>query len=590
MLHRTVSLFLLPALLSLCAASCASGNTNKDNYDGPSEGGSGGAGAGAAGEGGSGGSTQAAGSAGAGSQGGAGSAGDGAGGAAGGGQGGSTAAGQGGQAGAGAGGGPGGGGSSGNSASGEGGGGQGGSAAAGGAGPAGGAAGGGSGGGGSSGSGGSGSTTGAGGAAGASSGSGGAPGPGGSAGAAGVGGAGGGSSGNGGTGGAAGGGGDGGSSGNVGTGGAPGGAGGSSGSSGAGGSAGGGPVDMGFYTYKAVPTYNIVNPPAAAWHPSGGYALVLANVDKLYRFDPSDDSLTEVGSAGAAVSLRDVVFTPDGSRAIVLASSTKSGVTQARLFAWDAATASLAEMPTEQLDGYTYQALAFSPDGTEARLLASKPNAGSYLAYVWPFDPMTGRDVTKVKATATSAECQDLAFATDGFGAPAVAVVCGGNGVDLFYIDKGGGIQKYPSAGSAGNVSRIAARPQGDYALAIGWSGQKVYRFQQGGWDTSFGSPKLPGIFDVAFSTNGERALLFGSKGSIYEFRHDLLAQSEIGDVSIGGFSAPPYNATPNAHVNGVAWRPGCDGGILVAGESSFSAKMGIVIRFAADNGAPCQN
>ena len=152
--------------------------------------------------------------------------------------------------------------------------------------------------------------------------------------------------------------------------------------------------------------------------------------------------------------------------------------------------------------------------------------------------------------------------------------------MNLFYLDVAGNFVTNPSSGSAGNVSRVVARPQGDYALLIGWSGARVYRFQQGGWNTSFGSPNLPGIFTGRFSTDGKRALLLGGYagtgiGQVYEFRHDLSAQSDFTDVSIQGFSAPPYNANSSVRLNDVAWRPGCDGGLIVGGYHTFSGSAG---------------
>ena len=214
--------------------------------------------------------------------------------------------------------------------------------------------------------------------------------------------------------------------------------------------------------------------------------------------------------------------------------------------------------------GGSYEAIAWSPDGSKSRLLASKPNAGSYIAYVWFFDPATGR--SGVKAQATSAGCQDLAWATDAFSQPAVAVTCGVNGVTLFHIDSGNNFVNFN--GNAGNTSRISARPQGDYALAIEWSDARVNRYQQGNWTTGFSQPNLPTSFQVEFSTDGNRALILGgyagapAVGKLYEFRHDLMQQADFIEVSIPNFALPPYNADGGVELNDAAWRPGCEGRI----------------------------
>ncbi|APR84820.1 Hypothetical protein A7982_10169 [Minicystis rosea] len=349
-------------------------------------------------------------------------------------------------------------------------------------------------------------------------------------------------------------------------------------------------MGIGLYTYNAVPASGLLNPPSAAWHPDGSHALVLNYSDTVHRYDPVTKSLTQVASVGASVIWRAIAFTPDGDKAVLLGNV--ASPVEGRIYLWDGANATLTQMTTETFAGGSYESIAWSPDGSKARLLAQKPNSGTYLAYLWAFDPNTGR--SDVKAKATSAGCQDLAWATDGFDMPAVPVTCGLNGVTLFYLDTSGNFVDYTN--NAGNTSRISARPQGDYALAIGWSGQRVYRYQQGGWSTAFGNPTFPGIFQVGFSTDGNRALILGGYGGnpavarAYEFRHDLFSQTAITDVSIPNFSLPPYNASSQSSLNDVAWRPGCDGGIIVGGANTVTSKQAFVIRFSVDNGVACPN
>ncbi len=355
-----------------------------------------------------------------------------------------------------------------------------------------------------------------------------------------------------------------------------------------------GPVAVGSYTYTAIPTsalFGFVNPPAVAWHPSGSYALVLNETNTVFRYDPVAKALTQVASVGSTIAWSAIRFTPDGSTAVLLGNVIASP--QGEIFLWSDATSTLTQMTGQSFAGGTYEAIAWSPDGTQARLLGSTPNAGPYSASLWLVDPVTGR--SGLKATDTGAGCQDLGWATDGFNQPVVAVTCGLNGVSLFYLDIGGNIVNDGSASSAGNVSHIAARPQGDYALVIGWSGPRVYRFQQGAWNTSFSSPVLLGIFTAGFSTSGTRALILGGYGGagigqVYEFRDDLMQQTDFTDVSIPGFSGPPYNADTNARLNDVAWRPGCDGGLIVGGDDTVFAQHGYVIRFSVDNGVTCPN
>jgi hypothetical protein len=380
-----------------------------------------------------------------------------------------------------------------------------------------------------------------------------------------------------------------GASGGASTGGASGSAG-TSGSSGAGGSSSG-PVAIGVYTYTAVPAYNMVNPPAAAWHTGGDYALVENETDTVWRFDPSTKKLTNVASVGTNVVWQDIVFSPDGAHAVLLGNV--EATPQGRVYIWDDATQMLAELSAAEFAGGLYQSIAWSPDGTSAKVLAQKSNGAGYIAYVWDFDVTAG--TSGVKATATSAGCQDIAWATDSFGMPAPVIVCGVNGAQVMYLDGGGNFVTYN--GNIGNTSRIAGRPQGDYALAVGWSGAQLYRFHQGAWDTDFNtSPMLPGIFNVEFSTDGRRALILGGYGSnppvgqVYEFRDDLFDQADVTDVSVPGFGQPPYNATNGVRLNDAAWRPGCEGGILVGGTDTFSSQSAFVIEFAVENGTACPN
>jgi len=344
-----------------------------------------------------------------------------------------------------------------------------------------------------------------------------------------------------------------------------------------------GPVDPGVYSYTIVPSYALINPPAAAWHPSSDYALVLNATNQVYRYDRVANTLTQVAATAATLSWRAVQFTPDGSKAVLLGNDTTAK--EGRIYLWDHATSQLSQMTAETFAGGTYEALAFR--GTTAKLLGAKSNP--YIAYVWTLDPAAGR--SDVKAANSAAGCQDLAWATDQFDAPAVAIVCGVNGVDLMHLNGGG--QFVHATGNAGNTSRISGRPQGDYALAICNScNSKVYRFQQGLWQTPYGSPTVQGGYSIRFSADGARALVLGSyfntKGRAYEFRHDLMAQNEIYDVSIPNMDAAPYNADTYVQLNDAAWRPECHGGIIVGGSNTYSSQKGYLIRFSADNGVPC--
>ena len=352
----------------------------------------------------------------------------------------------------------------------------------------------------------------------------------------------------------------------------------------------GGAVGPGFYTYAAVPAYGLVNPPAVAWHPAGKYALVLNATDAVYRFEAKTKKLTKVGAAGSKVYWRSVSFTPAGDKAVLLGRNTSAN--EGRIYLWDAAKATLSEMSGQRFAGGTYEALAYAPSGKTARVLGSKKSSGAgYLAYLWTFDAAAG--LSNVKVTFTSAGCQSLAWATDSYNQPAVAVACGVNGVTLMHLNAGGQWVKHTK--NAGNTSVVASRPQGDYALALCWScSGKLYRFEQGAWNTDYNNPKFSGAQQVVFAGDGKRALLLGGysgslgAGQVYEYRHKLFSQYQITDVSIANFGKPPYNASSSVRLNHAAWQPGCHGGLIVGGANSYSSKKGLVIQFAVSNGVKC--
>lgn len=348
-------------------------------------------------------------------------------------------------------------------------------------------------------------------------------------------------------------------------------------------------MDRGAYQYDPLPAFGLVNPKAAAFHPTGDYALVLNGRDTVWRYDSATRMLAQVGSAGATVAWRDLAFQRDGAKAVLLGNDGAGNA--GRIYLWDDVTSSLTEMSNQRFAGGTYESIEWRSPGEPAKILGQIPSTGSgYLAWIWPFEVASGRASSGVKVTPTSAGCQDLAPASDAFDFPATAVVCGVNGAHLFHLD--GGDTVVAHAGSAGNTSRISARPQRDYALAVGWSGNRLYRFQRGVWLTGFEQPQVPGGFQVEFDSLGARAIVLGglggSVGQVYEYRHDLFSDAELTDVSIQNFSQPPYNADTLVQLNDAAWRPSCDFGLVVGGSDTLTSKKAYVIQFTVVNGVGC--
>ncbi len=354
-------------------------------------------------------------------------------------------------------------------------------------------------------------------------------------------------------------------------------------------------VAPGFYDYTAVRPDTLISPAAAAWHPSGSYALVLAHTDRVYRFDAATRTLTQVAATSPTLAWRHVSFTPNGARAILLGNTGSGTTRRGFVYVWDHGTVSLSERTADQLTGGGYETVAWSPDGARGVLLATRQPSGSANVAGWWLDAEGVRSSNFAFAygLVASTGCEDVDFSTDGFGDPALSVVCGVNtGMILTVnsLDSSPRVSVAQSSGSVGNVSRIATHPRGVVTLAIGSSSNRLYRLRQGQWTVGFDTPTLAGAFDVAFNDNGTRALAYGGNGRVWEYRTDLYDRAEIRDVSIAGLNGPPYNQPSSANLRAVAWRPGCDEGLAMGGSSTLSGTSAFIAYFRVTNGRACAN
>jgi hypothetical protein len=218
-------------------------------------------------------------------------------------------------------------------------------------------------------------------------------------------------------------------------------------------------------------------------------------------------------------------------------------------------------------------------------------------------------DATYLNATATSAGCNDVTYVNNEFGQPGLLVVCGINGFDARYYTEIGGVPEVRTPSQMGNTNlgntgHVEAHPSGDYALIISWSGDAIYRFDAGllcsySEAVRFSTRRL---WNVRFQQHGARALVTGKKqtissnsfGGMFEFRHDYfqcpqpLVTCDVNEVSIPSFGSAPWVAPDNTLIADVAWRPGCDGGVIVGGYSNYSTNWGFVGTFQLVGGAAC--
>ena len=240
-------------------------------------------------------------------------------------------------------------------------------------------------------------------------------------------------------------------------------------------------------------------------------------------------------------------------------------------------------------------------------LILSRSDRFPYTMWLDALDLESGTTELLV-ASATSAGCQDIAYVENEFGNAGYLIVCGVNGYDgLYWTEVGGAFELRTDLGanSLGNTSRIVPRPQGDYALVIQNSSDRVHRFEAGQMNASSEAPwfRTRRLWAGAFDPDGRRALLTGKYqsvsgaefGGVFEARDGayscpvpLSADCDIAEVSIPSFGGPPWNAPNNTLLADVAWRPGCDGGLIVGGMSSFSTDYGLFATFQLEGGRPC--
>jgi hypothetical protein len=356
----------------------------------------------------------------------------------------------------------------------------------------------------------------------------------------------------------------------------------------------GGVAAPGVYEYTAVRPDTLVYPASVAWHPGGAYALILANTDGVYRYDVATRAVSRVANTMPTLAWRQVTFTPDGTRAVLLGNTGSGTARVGRMYHWDPGTNALTERAADALTGGGYESLAWAPGRDRGFLLGSRAGTGSASITVWRVgtDGVRGTPLTSYGLVASTG-CEDLDWVPDGFGDPGLAVVCGTNTAMILSIAALDGTPRVTqpvSPGEIGNVSRIAARPQGDIALAVGSSGQRLYRVRQGAWSVGFNAPTVTGAFGVAFSTDGRRALAFGGAGRAWEYRTDLYDRAEILDVSIPNLAGAPFLQPSGAQLRDIAWRPGCDEGLAVGGSSTLAGTSAFVSYFRVTSGSACAN
>ena len=363
------------------------------------------------------------------------------------------------------------------------------------------------------------------------------------------------------------------------------------------------PASRGVYEYAPVVIPGVSSSEELtqiAIAPNGQWLAVAERYERIHIIEEASQSLlrtvTLPGLGSDFGLITDIAFDQQSLFLLITVTvlpRSSSGSRSARLFRADADGQNVQELTGARINGREYHAIAVDQQTSEIRVL-SRPEgtSPSYLA-IHTYDDAS-QSLTSAVTQFTSAGCEDLEWINDQFGQRGLVYVCGYNGITLGHYDSTGAFINGPGFGAASNTHRIAARPQGDYALSIE-SGptSKLSRFTQGAWEVgSSGAVNFghTGMWGIGFSDDGSRALTvgrFNSNNAVYikEFRHGFYDRAELTDVSISGFDQAPYLGRNGVWLWEVAWKPGLDCGYIVGGCSTTSCSRGYLISFRVTNG-----
>ncbi len=381
----------------------------------------------------------------------------------------------------------------------------------------------------------------------------------------------------------------------------------------------------GLYDYLRWPIGQLLNSVRADFHPDGDYALVLEDYDVVHVVDWQTRARIgdpiDVAPPGRTIRWQEVSFHASGAFALLLGVEDGFGV----VYKFDDAAwregapleAVLYPLESTRRGDEVPADLAWPWVGELPVVLSYRDTPGAgYNAYLRELDPWAEAYTAFQTSQFTSAGCLGVAFATNEFGGPAIVVACGVNGSSAYTYTEigdadgvldGQGGEWFQLLGNRGNLSSVDAHRSGDYALALQTSGNNppIYRFELGQMNTSGDAVRLPrnGLYRLVFQQEGQRTLIIGQEGApdgagrVIEYRHPLYTCPFVGspdcaitDVSIGAYDQPPYNGDGHLLAD-VAWRPGCDGGIIVGGINQVVAgNSGRIIEFQIANGRPCRD
>lgn len=358
----------------------------------------------------------------------------------------------------------------------------------------------------------------------------------------------------------------------------------------------------GSYNYTRLEIDGLADSYNVAFHPDGSYAVVMEHSNRIHVIDWASHGVVTHNLTPDSGDLfwEDILFDPNGDFALIAGYHTDS-TTEAVVFRLDDAllrgggnTALVFSEFTALREAGRFTAIEMSADGGLPVVLWR--NDANTIVRLRDVDPATQDFGTFNVAVNSNAGCDDLAFVDNEFGEFGILVVCGTNGGHhLFYTVIGGTGEWRSNPGDAntGNILVASTHSGGDYALVVSASARRLLRFEAGLMGSSIDAPRFAtkGISHVAFAPDGQRALIVGRaggdplSGTVLEYRHNLYTADEITDASITDFNLSPYLGTSNTWLRGSAWRPGCDGGFIVGGDTGGAGQL---IEFSLVGGVSC--
>lgn len=359
-----------------------------------------------------------------------------------------------------------------------------------------------------------------------------------------------------------------------------------------------GPVARGIYSFRrllpaGIPSNQELGNLAVS--PDDRTLIASARYDVLHALDIATEtataSVTLPKDSNEDLLIDGLAYSADGSALYIAATALigAQNTPEGRLYRAGPRLEGLAEIGTRRPGRY-FTDLYFDRVTGDLYAIAHQPSGGAYIVAIDRWTEASSSHST-VAVDVVGAGCQGIGIAADGLGGRGLVFTCGVNGAVVGIYDSTG---VFNYGGNAGNTSKLASRPQEDYALAVSWSGGRLARFEQGVWTLGFSAPSFgtSSVWNIAFSDDGARALITGQYTGgvavLREYRHNLYSTADLTDVSIPNFGLAPWLGASGVLLDDAVFRPGSDCGFIAGGCSSFTCTRGYLVAFEISNGRPC--